>query len=371
MGGFDKAFRHFETVDPSDDVWLEPGLSGGSIGPAEDGRIKPELSAYYDSILTTSAFQYNPNFGGTSGATPIVNGYAGLTTQMFALGMFGHPGASRAADRFPDVGAWEFIFNFRPHFTTVKALMINTARQHQFSGLSHDMTRVHQGWGMPSVQDLYDQRGQMLVVDENYVLSELEARTYQVFVPPGTPEFRATLVYADQEAVPGSTVDRINSLDLLVLSPGMIEYFGNNGLSANMFSTPFGSANDVDTVENVWIQNPIAGLWQVTVSAPALRLDGHTETPEIDADFALVVNGIAGHNNKTRVIIDLHTWPEIGADPGTMTVRVENLPQTWTEGFTFFSAAVQGVQGIGDYHGLEQDATFTAILAEPLKRVGG
>jgi len=279
--------------------------------------------------------------------------------------MLGHPGASKAADRFPDIGAWEFLFNFRPHFTTVKALMINTARQHDFSGLTHDMTRVHQGWGMPSVKDLYDQRGQIMVIDEDHVLSELEGRTYQVFVPPGTPEFRATMVYADQEAVPGASVDRINSLDLRVMSPNQVEYFGNNGLMANMYSTSGGVANDLDTVENVWIQNPVSGTWLVTVRAAALRLDGHTETPGIDADYALVVNGIAGHNNMSRVTVDLHTWPELGADPGTMTVRVDNLPQTWSEGFTFFSGAVQGVRGIGDFHGLQEDSIFNSILAQP------
>lgn len=361
------AFRHYGTADPSDDVWLEPGLSGGSIGPAEDGRIKPELSAFYDGILTTDAPGYNSSFGGTSGATPIVNGYAGLTTQMYSLGLFGNPGAKSASDGIAEVTPWKLLYNFRPHFTTVKALMVNSARQHDFSGLSHDMTRVHQGWGMPSVEDLYENRQGMLVVDENFVLSELESRMFQVYVPAGTPEFRATMVYADPEAVPGSQVDRINSMDLIVISPAGVQYFGNNGLNENMFSTPFGVANDLDTVENIWIQNPTPGSWTVTVRAAAIRQDGHLETPDdMDMDFSLVVSGLAGHSNMERATLDLRVWPELGAAPGSFSVRVDNLPANWVEGFTFFSNRAIHQRGLGNYHGLEIDALFNIIFAQPL-----
>ncbi|MHC5063317.1 MAG: S8 family serine peptidase [Planctomycetota bacterium] len=362
------AFRHYGTADPSDDVWLEPGLSGGSIGPAEDGRIKPDLSAFYDGILTTSAPGYNPGFGGTSGATPIVNGYAGLTTQMFSLGMFGNPGATAGTDSLAQVVTpWKALYAFRPHFTTVKALMINSARQHNFSGANHDLTRVHQGWGMPSVEDLYDNRNGMLVVDESFVLKELEARMFQVFVPPGTPEFRATMVYADPEAVPGSTVDRINSLDLIAVSPGGVQYFGNNGLKENMFSTPFGVANDLDTVENIWVQNPTAGSWTITVRAAAIRQDGHVETEEdMDVDFALAVSGLAGHSNMERSTLDLKVWPELGVPPGNFSVRLDNLPSNWVEGYTFFSNRAIYPKGLGNYHGLEIDALFNIILAQPL-----
>src|SRR5262245_46883120 len=38
--------RHLNNSTPTDDFW-----SGASIGPATDGRIKPEICAYYDSVL--------------------------------------------------------------------------------------------------------------------------------------------------------------------------------------------------------------------------------------------------------------------------------------------------------------------------------
>ena len=67
------------------------------------------------------------------------------------------------------------VFDNRPHMTTAKAFLINTADQHPFSGQSHDLTRVHQGWGVPDVQNLYDLREDISYVDESWLLGNLEA----------------------------------------------------------------------------------------------------------------------------------------------------------------------------------------------------
>jgi len=125
---------HHNTLTRDDDEWSY----GASIGPAADGRIKPDLCHFYDDTLTTGYTgdtSYDNDFGGTSGATPITAGHFGLLFQMWADGIFtGNPGAG--AD----------VFDSRPHMTTAKALMINSASPYDFSGTGHDLTRVHQGW---------------------------------------------------------------------------------------------------------------------------------------------------------------------------------------------------------------------------------
>lgn len=63
------------------------------------------------------------------------------------------------------------------------------------------------------------------------------------------------------------------------------------GLTAGNFSTPGGSWNTVDTVENVFIQNPAAGSWTVEVIGDEIVQDAHVETAALDADFALVISG--------------------------------------------------------------------------------
>ena len=51
--------RHYNNSDPSDDSWS----NGGSTGTAQDGRSKPDLAAYYDSVWTSDR-------SGTDGYNP-------------------------------------------------------------------------------------------------------------------------------------------------------------------------------------------------------------------------------------------------------------------------------------------------------------
>ncbi len=273
------AVNHQDTLDRSDDCWC----NGASIGPASDGRIKPDLNAFYDAIFTTtsgSPTSYTNGFGGTSGATPIICGHVGLVYQMWSEGVFGNTVNPNAT-----------VFENRCHMTTAKALLINSAFQYTFSGTNHDLTRVHQGWGFPDVRRLYDMRDKILVIDEEDVLTNLQTQAYSVSVLQGEPELKVTMTYADPPGVPASSQHRINDLTLKVTSPSGVEYWGNNGLLANNYSTPGGSANTVDTVENVFVQNPEGGSWTVEVIASEINQDSHVETPEVDADFALVVTG--------------------------------------------------------------------------------
>jgi serine protease AprX len=273
---------HYDTIDRADDKWN----GGASIGPAADGRIKPELSNYYDRIDTTTSTNdtaYTASFGGTSGATPITCGNAGLMFQMWADGVFdGGPGKGRD------------VFASRPHAATAKALLINTANQHTFSGTTHDQTRTHQGWGTASVRNLYDRAkagGWKLpvLVNETDLLTTGQSSKYTVTSNGQTP-LRATLAYTDPAGAPGAARAAVNDLTLKVTAPNGTVYWGNNGLLAGNWSTSGGSRNTVDTVENVLIQTAAAGTWTVEVIATEVNVDGHVETAATDADYALVVS---------------------------------------------------------------------------------
>ena len=182
---------HFDTLTRADDGWF----SGASIGPAEDGRIKPDLVSFYDQIFTTnggSTTDYTPSFNGTSAATPICAGALGLTIQMWASGLFGptNPGAT--------------VFAKRPHAATAKALLINNANAYAFSGLNHDFARVHQGWGTPDLARTYDRAnaGKAIVVDETVLLAPLGSASWVVNVAAGEPDLRATLAWSDPPGRP-------------------------------------------------------------------------------------------------------------------------------------------------------------------------
>jgi hypothetical protein len=272
------AVQHYDTLTRDDDSW-----SGGSasIGPAADGRIKPDLCFFYDDTYTTytTGTGYG-EFGGTSGATPTICGHFGLFFQMWNDGIFGN-----------DVDPEGTVFDNRPHMTTAKAFMINTATQYPFTGTGHDLTRVHQGWGMPNVQTLYDMRDDISFIDESVLLANMESVEYVAIVDPGEPAMRITMTYADPAGNPAAAEHRINDLTLKATSPSSVVYWGNNGLLEGNWSTPGGEADTIDTVENVFIENPEEGIWFVEIMASEINQDSHVETPEVDADFALVVSG--------------------------------------------------------------------------------
>lgn len=268
--------NHRNTATVADDCWC----SGASIGPAQDGRLKPDLSYWYDLILTTTSGgtgnQYTTNFGGTSAATPMTAGAGGLMFQMWANNLWGtNP-----------VGTT--VFDKRPHSSTMKALMINTALQYVFTGATVDLTRTHQGWGRPNLKLAYDRAPLTKVINETDVLQEFQSKTWTMAVPAGQPELKVTMVYQDRAGTTSATQHRINDVTLKVVSPTGTIYWGNNGLSAGNYSTSGGSPNTKDTVENVFLQNPAAGNWTIVISADDLNQDVHGETPAVDQDYALV-----------------------------------------------------------------------------------
>jgi hypothetical protein len=247
--------------------------------------VKPTLISFYDDILTVGCpgtNDYTSTFGGTSGATPIIAGHIGLFFQMWSDGIFGNT-----------VNPSGTVFENKAHFTTAKAALINTAYQYPFNGTTGDKVRMHQGWGMPDLKKLYDIREQCFVVDEDDILEPFANASYIVTVNDDQPELKITMTYADPPGNPAvQSQHRINDLTLQVIAPDGTQYWGNHGLITGIWSTPNGSADTINTVENVFIKDPQPGTWTIIVSADELIQDSHVETPELDADFALIVSGI-------------------------------------------------------------------------------
>ena len=226
-------------------------------------------------FTTTTGGGGYTQFGGTSAATPIVAGHFGLLFQMWHERVF------------PGHGGGASVFDSRCKSTTARALLINTAYRYDWTqgGPNANLTRMHQGWGMPDLRKLYDLRNKLLIVDETDLLTPLGVNRYTVDVANGEPEFGTTLVYIDPAASPASTQQRINDLTLRVTSPAGVVYWGNHGLMDGNYSTPGGSPNTLDVVENVFLENPEPGEWTVEVLGDEIVADSHIETPELDADY--------------------------------------------------------------------------------------
>jgi hypothetical protein len=268
--------RHYDTLSTTDDAWA----GGASIGPAADGRLKPDICYWYDDIYTTTTGSgYTSGFGGTSGATPEAAGVLGLMLQMWADNVW----------QTDPIGST--VFEKQPHFSTLKALLINNANQYEFTGSGHDLSRYKQGWGRPSSRVAHERAIRSFIVDEEEPLLVQDFIVYSVDVDPGEEELKITMVYPDPPGTTSSSLHRINDVNLFVTSPSGTEYHGNVGLVDGTESVPGGSPNDRDTVENVFIRNPESGRWEVEIEALEVNQDAYLETPEDDVTFALVVTG--------------------------------------------------------------------------------
>ncbi len=288
---------HNNDSNPANDSWQ---AGNASTGPASDGRIKPTLCAYYDGIGTSdrtgsagySSANWYSNFGGTSGATPIVAGHNVLAIEMFTDEVI--PGFGPFGNQLRVPGGT--THQNRPHFPTLKALQVVSAAQYSFTASSNDNRREHQGWGFPDLRKMYDMRLKTFIVDETDVLTQGVTRSHPIVVGGGESAFKACLNWNERPGNPAAAQHLVNNLSLRVTSPSGTVYWGNNNLESGVWSTPGGSEDNVNSIECVFVPNPQAGTWNVEVIATSIVQDSHVETPQVDADYGLVVTGGTGSN---------------------------------------------------------------------------
>ncbi|MBL8755762.1 MAG: S8 family serine peptidase, partial [Planctomycetes bacterium] len=271
---------HGNDANPANDTW-----TSASIGPAADGRLKPDLCNFYDNVWTSdltgaagySAGNSTTGFNGTSSATPITAGLNALAIQMYTDHILNNTPRVLGGTRFQN----------RPYAQTLKALQIACASLYPVAQAS----RAEAGWGYGNVATIYDRRSRLTIIPEDVPITQGATHTYSIQVAPGETQLKICMTYLDPAGVVAAAIDRVNDLSLTVTSPGGTIYRGNNGLTANNTSTSGGVNNTIDTVENVFLNNPVAGTWTVTITAPTVTTDAHIATAATDATYALVVNG--------------------------------------------------------------------------------
>lgn len=261
--GNDGNFRSFDTIGPmgvaknvitiaatKDDDSI---ASFSSKGPADDGRVKPDLAANGVSLLSTLPGNQYGQYSGTSMATPSACGAAALLFQYFLEQT-----------------------ELEPSAQLMKALLIHAARD--FGNPGPDYTY---GWGLIDVEATA-----ALIENTLYRNGSISADTfipYTVVVGANEPELKASLVWVD---VPGSAASAralVNNLDLVVKSPSG-QTFSPWVLSVNNpNNSATRGANNVDNVEQVAVSNPEAGSWTIEVHG--------TTVPNGPVEYALISEG--------------------------------------------------------------------------------
>ncbi len=253
-------------TQPSDVVMT----SFSSWGPADDGRIKPDLCANGSGLFSTYSTNDSAyaSLSGTSMATPSVAGSLALLIQHYE-NTHGNGAKMTAA--------------------TMKALLIHTASE---AG-SDDGPDYSFGWGLMNTDSAAAVISEDTVTDlmGEFLLSEGQTFTRTV-TAKGQEPLKATVVWTDPPGIPPEpAVDPpdtilVNDLDLLV-SDGTNSYYpwklDKDNPSDAATDT---SQNDVDNVEVVEIANPAAdGTYTITVDHDGSLQYGHQA-------FSMIVTGI-------------------------------------------------------------------------------
>lgn len=249
----------------------------GGVGPTADGRRKPEI--YAPGCGTTSSSSSTTcgtrSLTGTSMACPAVAGAAVLVRQYFTDGYYptGEPAAN------PQI---------IPTGALMRAVMLNATR---------DMTSIAgypsnlEGWGRLAAVDALHFPGDartLLVRDvrntDDEALSTGETYEFAIEVVDASVGLRATMAFTDPPAAVNAGSAPINDVDLVLTAPDGTVYRGNAINTATGQSIPNAANADFrNSVEQVIVGAPQAGVWTVTVSAPSVNVGSQ--------GFALAITG--------------------------------------------------------------------------------
>jgi len=214
-----------------------------SWGPADDGRLKPDVSAPGVSVTSCSASGGYASFSGTSMASPAVAGISSLILQDYRV---------------------QFPLRSDPRNSTLKALLAHTALDIQNPGPDYKT-----GYGSVKVRNAID----YLRSNSGQNFLEAEVVQQQVFalavrVNPGDTQLKVTLAWDDFPGTPNVNPALVNDLDLRVFDPASHQAFpwtlnpANPGAIAGRTQ-----ADHVNNIEQVLVDSPVAGLWLVEVFA--------------------------------------------------------------------------------------------------------
>ena len=211
-------------------------------GPADDGRIKPDLVGDGVNLYSSLASSTNAygTYSGTSMATPNICGSAALLVDYYAKA---HAGSAMRA-------------------STLKALLIHTA-----DDVGNPGPDYANGWGLANVKAAADLIGEdaggglTCAIVEDPVSAGVRTNLY-AFAVDGTKPFKATLCWTDPAGAVQSTYDNrtpnlVHDLDLRIVHP------------ASQVSLPFKLDVNAPAALATNLDNTVDNVEQVLVNAGA------------------------------------------------------------------------------------------------------
>ncbi|MBC8438043.1 MAG: S8 family serine peptidase, partial [Euryarchaeota archaeon] len=226
--------------------------TGSSRGPTDDGRLKPDVSAP-GSWVRSCRSQDASDIAGSSWSSTWYLEYSG--TSMAA------PNAAGASALIREY-LMEIAQRPQPQGALVKSLLILGAEDMGTRNIPNN----DEGWGRVNLRRSLATIGDTGVwVDDRNFLRSGNSRDYSFNLTHGWQQLKIVLSWSDYRGSTWATDQLQNDLDLIVTAPdGTTTYLGN--VFQNGRSQTGGTADDVNNVEVVLIDQAQKGVWAVRVS---------------------------------------------------------------------------------------------------------
>lgn len=348
-----------------------------NAGPTADGRQKPDVAGpgtgtisarNGTSVTSTITAPVTVSNSGTSMATPTIAGNAVLLREYFADGFYprgtmgtGIPADLVFADGFDGVSPFTAagLDAYNPTGAVMKAVLLNST---VLTTSPNTFPSTGTGWGRPWLDSNLWFKDTMPNGDDSRRLRVFErtnaagletgdVNEYTIANIGAGVEFRATLAWFDPDAAAGAASTLVNNLDLEVVGPGGT-YLGNH-FTANV-STPGGTADAKDTVEQVRFTAPTAGSYTIRVKATSVPGNGRAGTDR--QGYGLAVSGKFALPDPAPFAAP--TAPAIGSN-GTSGIAVNATAGAGAQSWQLYRAdGTCATAQAGDFHLVANGATL-------------
>jgi len=324
-----------------------------SRGPCEDGRIKPDLVAPGTWISSLRSSVGNDDFAWAVISDNYI--YEGGTSQA-------GPHASGAAAVF--VQYYRQLFFHNPSPALVKAALINSAVDMDDSIETGPVPNSDEGWGRIDLTELIGSPRAYQFFDQLNPLTPGQVFEQHIIVQSRDEPLKITLVYTDVPGFPGALPALVNDLDLEVVGPNGLIYFGNQFDEGESIPNP-SAPDNLNNVEGVHVSVPDPGEYIVRVRARNVAQDARADTPAVDQDFALVISADLPPPGLATVVLDrpAYTAPseirvklfDTALNQSTATVQLRSTTESSGESLVLRSA------GTGIFTGRVATVTGPAV----------
>jgi len=278
--------------------------SSSSFGPTQDGRLKPEISGLGVNVYSTTPNNtYTGGYTGTSMATP---GISGTMAQIY--------------ERYRQLNG-----NANPIASLLKVVACNTAKDLGNAGPDYKFGfgRIN---GLQAVRVIETNRYEVNTV------ANAQTKTKTITIPAGATRVRVMLAWTDPAATANANPALVNDLDVILKDPSNVSTLPWTLDPVNPGNVALRAVNRRDVMEQITIDNPVAGNYTIEVngfSVPTGPTQEYAITWEIETPFIEV-----NYPNGTEVLVpgavETVQWSNIGVT-GNQTIQFSiNNGSTWT-----------------------------------------